>query len=383
MSKTDAASDGSESPTKIMGLIVNPIAGMGGAVGLKGTDGSRILNEAIRLGAKPVAPIRAETFLSELRQARVSVKLLLGAGALGEDEAKACGFDYNILGKRKTKTTAEDTRETARMMAVENITLLVFCGGDGTARDILNAIDTKFPVLGVPTGVKMHSGVFAVNPQAAARVATRFLLGHLPLKEVEVMDVDEKAFREGRLSAELYGYTLTPYEPSLIQANKLASPITESELRNQAAIAVYIIEEMAPDTVYIIGPGTTTRAIADLLDVKKTLLGADLFLNKKLVAQDVNEEQILKTIDDKKAKIIVTPIGGQGFIFGRGNQQLSSKVIRQVGLDNIIVIATESKLRSLNGLKVDTGDTDLDATLMKYGMTVITDYKTKRPVKVE
>ncbi len=229
----------------------------------------------------------------------------------------------------------------------------------------------------------MHSGVFAVNPQAAARVTGRFLLGDLPLREAEVMDVDEKAFREGRLSAELHGYILTPYEPYLIQTNKLASPMTESELRNQVAIAIYIIEEMKPDTIYVIGPGTTTRTIADLLDMKKTLLGVDLFLNKKLVAQDVNEEQILKTIHDKKAKIIVTPIGGQGFIFGRGNQQLSSKVIRQVGLDNIIVIATETKLRSLKELRVDTGDSDLDAALRKHGINVITDYKTERMTGIE
>lgn len=383
MSKTGEATDYRENQMKVMGLIVNPIAGMGGAVGLKGTDGNEILNEAIKLGAKPVAPIRAEVFLSELRQISLSVKLLVGAGNLGEIEAKTCGFDCTVLGERKTETTAEDTQRIAQMMATKNVNILVFCGGDGTARDILNAVDTKFPILGVPTGVKMHSGVFAVNPQAAARVTGRFLLGDLPLREAEVMDVDEEAFREGRLSAELYGYVLTPYEPNLIQTNKLASPMTESELRNQVAIAIYVIEEMKPDTIYIIGPGTTTRTIADLLDMRKTLLGVDLFLNKKLVARDVNEEQILKAIHDKKAKIIVTPIGGQGFIFGRGNQQLSSKVIRQVGLDNIIIIATESKLRSLKELRVDTGDTDLDATLRKHTMAVITDYKIERTAKVE
>jgi predicted polyphosphate/ATP-dependent NAD kinase len=261
--------------------------------------------------------------------------------------------------------------------------LLVFCGGDGTARDILNAVDTKFPVLGVPTGVKMHSAVFAVNPTAAARVTARFLLGGLPLREAEVMDVDEKAFREGRLSAELHGYVLTPYEPHLIQANKLASPMTESELRNQAAIAIYVIEEMKPDDIYIVGPGTTTRTIADLLDAKKTLLGVDLFIDKKLVARDVNEKQILAAIRDKTARIIITPIGGQGFVFGRGNQQLSARVIREVGLENIIVIATESKMRSLKNLRVDTGDSELDVTFRKRGVRVITDYKIEREAKVE
>ena len=370
-------------PMKTLGFIINPIAGMGGAVGLKGTDGNEILKEAIKLGAKPVAPIRAETFLSELKQIGTPVKLIVGAGSLGEDEAKTVGWACKVLGERKDETGAEDTRSTAQMMLEEQVDLLVFCGGDGTARDVLKAVNTNFPVLGVPTGVKMHSAVFAVNPQAAARVAARFLLGDLPLRETEVMDVDEKAFREGRLSAELFGYLLTPYEPHLIQANKLASPLTESELRNQAAIAIYIIEEMKPNIIYIIGPGTTTRTIADLLDANKTLLGVDLYNAKKLVARDVNEMQILEAIRGKPAKIIVTPIGGQGFVFGRGNQQISQKVIRQVGLDNVLIVATDSKLRSLKSLRVDTGDAKLDAAIKKHGFRVITDYKIEQVVQVE
>jgi predicted polyphosphate/ATP-dependent NAD kinase len=368
---------------KTVGFIVNPIAGMGGAVGLKGTDGKEILSEAIKLGAKPMAPARAEAFLSELKDNGSHVKLIVGAGSLGEDEAKPTGLTYTVVGERKSETDAEDTRRTAQIMADEHVDLLLFCGGDGTARDILKAVDTKFPVLGVPTGVKMHSAVFAVNPQAAARVTARFLLGDLPLGEAEVMDVDEKAFREGHLSAELYGYVLTPYEPHLIQANKLASPMTESEVRNQAAIAIYIIEEMKPDTMYVVGPGTTTRTIADLLDAKKTLLGVDLFLNKKLIAPDVNEKQILEAIHGKQVKIVVTPIGGQGFVFGRGNQQLSSRVIREVGLENVVVIATESKLRSLKSLHVDTSDSELDAAIKKRGFRVVTDYKIERAARVD
>jgi predicted polyphosphate/ATP-dependent NAD kinase len=368
---------------KTIGLIVNPVAGMGGAVGLKGTDGKAIVNRAKSLGAKPVAPVRAEVFLSELNPVKSSVRLLVGAGSMGEDEAKSCGFTCKVLGKRKKETSAEDTITVAKHMVNAGVALLVFCGGDGTARDVLTAVGTALPVLGVPTGVKMHSAVFAVNPQAAARVVIRFLYEALPLREAEVMDVDEKAFREGRVSAELYGYVLAPYEPRLIQANKLASPMTESELRNQAAIAIYIIENMKPDVIYIIGPGTTTRTIADLLDAKKTLLGVDLFCNKKLVANDVNEKQILEAIDGKPVQIIITPIGGQGFIFGRGNQQISAKVIRQVDLDNIIVVATESKLRSLKALRVDTGDPNLDASFREHKIKVVADYEIEREMRVE
>jgi predicted polyphosphate/ATP-dependent NAD kinase len=229
----------------------------------------------------------------------------------------------------------------------------------------------------------MHSSVFAVDPKAAAKIVIGFLWGELPLREVEVMDVDENAFREGRVSSRLYGYLLTPYEPYLIQGAKMESPITESELRNQAAIAVYIIESMKPDVIYIVGPGTTTRTIGDLLDAKKTLLGVDLFCNKKMAASDVNEQQILKAIQGKTAQIIVTPIGGQGFIFGRGNQQISPEVIRQVGLDNIVVVATESKLRSLKSLRVDTGDPSVDDALRTRNLRVVADYKTEYAMPVE
>ena len=372
-----------EVSVKTIGLIVNPVAGMGGAVGLKGTDGRAILKKAVSLGAKPIAPTRAEFFLSELKFAVGKIRLVVGAGNMGEEEAISCGFDCTVFGKRKKETTAEDTREIARKIADAKVDLLVFCGGDGTARNILEAINIDVPVLGVPTGVKMHSSVFAVDPKAAAKIAIGFLWGELPLREAEVMDVDENAFREGRVSSRLYGYLLTPYEPYLIQGAKIASPMTESELRNQAAIAIYIIETMKPDVIYIVGPGTTTRTIGDLLDAKKTLLGVDIFCNKKIVASDVNEKQILEKIQGKTAQIIVTPIGGQGFIFGRGNQQISPEVIRQVGLDNIVVIATEGKLRSLKSLRVDTGDPNLDDALRARNIKVVTDYKTEYVMRVE
>jgi predicted polyphosphate/ATP-dependent NAD kinase len=176
---------------------------------------------------------------------------------------------------------------------------------------------------------------------------------------------------------------LSPFEPHLIQGNKMASPMTENEVENRAAIAIYIIEEMQPDALYIVGPGTTTRTIGDLLDQKKTLLGVDLFLDKKLIAKDVNENKILATIKGKATKIIVTPIGGQGFIFGRGNQQVSAEVIRQVGLDNIIVISTKSKLNRLESLRVDTGDSALDAKFRAHRINVVTDYKTTKEMTVD
>jgi predicted polyphosphate/ATP-dependent NAD kinase len=355
---------------------------MGGAVGLKGTDGRAIIEKAIEMGSKPVAPARAEIFLSELSAVKEDLQLVVGAGWMGEEEALNQGYTCKVFGEKRKQTTAEDTVEIADRIAKEGVGLLIFCGGDGTALDILKAVDSNLPVLGVPTGVKMHSAVFAVGPRAAAKIALRFLWKELPLWEAEVMDVDEEAFREGRVSARLHGYFLSPYEPRLIQGSKMASPMTESNLRNQAAIAIYIIENMKPDITYIIGPGTTTRTIGDLLDAKKTLLGVDIFYNKKLIAKDVNEKQLLEVIEGKTARIIVTPIGGQGFIFGRGNQQISSKVIREVGLDNIIVIATENKLGNLKGLRVDSADPELDAVF--HGtIKVLTDYNRERMIPVE
>ena len=366
---------------KRLGFIVNPIAGMGGAVGLKGTDGKEILEKAVGLGAKPVAPARAETFLSTLNAIWKDFMLISGAGLMGETEAQNSGFGCKVFGEKREQTSKQDTMETAKQIVDEGVDLLVFCGGDGTARDVLNAVDKKVPVLGVPTGVKMHSAVFAVDPKAAARITARFLSGQLPLWEAEVMDIDEEAFRQGRVSARLHGYVLTPYEPRLIQVAKIASPMTQSDLRNQAALAVYIIEKMEEDVVYVISAGTTTRTIGDLLDEKKTLLGVDIFKNKKIVARDVNEKQILEAIKGETVKVVVTPIGGQGFIFGRGNQQISPEVIQQVGKDNIIVIATENKMKNLKALKVDTGDPDLDASF-RGKITVITDYQVEKAVPI-
>ena len=377
------AEKSSSTTKKKIGFIINPIAGMGGAVGLKGTDGKAILQKARLLGAKPIASARAEIFLSELKWAQDQIRLLVGAGAMGEEEAFNCGFPCTVIGQRKVETTANDTRKMAEKMAEAKVDLLVFCGGDGTARNVLEVVDLRVPSLGVPTGVKMHSAIFAVDSKAAAQIAMRFLVGELPLREAEVMDVDEEAFRAGRVSAELYGYLLAPFEPNLIQEAKMASPLTESEMRNQAAIAIFIIESMEPDVVYVVGPGTTTRTIGDLLDERKTLLGVDLFLNKTIIAKDVGEKQILEAIRGKKAVIVVTPIGGQGFVFGRGNQQISAEVIREVGLENVVVVATRSKLDSLRSLRVDTGDSELDSLFRARELDAVVDYKILRKMLVE
>lgn len=365
-----------------LGFIVNPIAGMGGIVGLKGTDGEEVLKKAIELGAKPVAPQRAKETLENLLQIKDRMELITYPHNMGENEARDVSFSPIVIGKIVPgKTTADDTKRAAQELRKLKVELIVFCGGDGTACDIYEAIGTSIPVIGVPTGVKMHSAVFAVNPRAAAEVVIKYLTEGLPLRPAEVMDIDENAFRVGVLSAKLKGYLLVPYEPELVQRAKTASPLIDEEEENKLAIAKYVIENMKPDTIYILGPGTTVKAITDLLGIKKTLLGVDIIKNGKIVAKDVGEKDILKIIRGKKAKIIVTPIGSQGFIFGRGNQQISPKVIKEVGIQNIIVIATRYKLSTFNYLRVDTGDKKLDEELRGY-VRVITDYNEEKIVKV-
>lgn len=364
-------------PSRI-GFIVNPIAGMGGRVGLKGTDGNAYY-EALKRGAKPVAPRRAMEFLEKIDPSMI--RLLVAPGPMGWDivsRSRARDSVEEIVGSLTGGlTSAEDTKRISREMVEKGIDLLVFVGGDGTARDILDAINQQIPVLGVPSGVKMYSGVFAVSPEAAAEVLKAFTCGETVLVEEEVLDIDEETFRRDKLIVRLYGYLRIPYVRGLIQASKEPSLDISDEVENRIAIARYIVENMEPDTLYIFGPGKTVKAIADLLGVPKTLLGVDAVYNGLLVGKDLDEKSLLKLLDKyPRAKVIVSPIGGQGFVFGRGNQQISPEVIRRIGgKENIIVVATRRKIRGLKALHVDTGDLKVDSMLRSY-IRVIVDYNT-------
>lgn len=382
--------------TKNLGLIINPIAGMGGRVGLKGTDGAHILKRAIELGARPEAPKRALIALEALAPMKHEFKLLTYPLDMGEDKARAVGIEPVVLGTKPVKaakqiepayhTTFQDTENAAKDMLQAGAHLILFAGGDGTARNIYNAVGDKVPVLGIPAGVKIHSPVYATNPRSAGQLAAKFLNGEVTaVREAEVMDIDEDAFRKGRVSPKLYGYLRVPYEERLVQNLKSGSP--ESEAASVDGIADRIIEEMEPDVVYIIGPGTTTRPIMEKLGLSATLLGVDVVLNGKLLIADASEKDLLQILDGisetepgprgagagreteaKRAQIIVTIIGGQGYVFGRGNQQLSPEVIRKVGTDNITIVATRQKINALGRrpLLVDTGDDDLNKMLSGY-----------------
>jgi predicted polyphosphate/ATP-dependent NAD kinase len=349
---------------------------MGGRVGLKGTDGLDILEKAVKLGAKPQSQNRTIEALKKLKPLKGGIELITYPDRMGEEAANMCGFSPDVIGAiTGPTTTASDTKRAAKEMMDIGIELLLFAGGDGTARDIYSAVGDSLVVLGIPAGVKIHSAVYACNPTRAGELALLFLEGKAKnFLEAEVMDIDEDDYRKGRLRAKLYGYLKIPFERRYVQRVKAGSPV--SEQYSQEAIAHDVTENMSDEFHYIIGPGTTTRAIMEKLNLKDTLLGIDLIHKNKLVGSDLNEADLLKEIKGKKTKLIITPIGGQGYLFGRGNQQLSPEVIKHVGKDNIIIVATKHKINSLCGrpLLVDTGDEATDQLLNDY-FRIITGYR--------
>jgi predicted polyphosphate/ATP-dependent NAD kinase len=357
---------------KKIGLIVNPVAGMGGRVGLKGSDGIIIQKMALSLGAVPVAPKRTCESLGLLTGHQEKIELLTYPGEMGQDEALSCGFSPTVIGSiRKGKTTPADTIQAARDLEKAGVDLLVFTGGDGTARNIYDAVSDRLTVIGIPGGVKIHSGVFAANPVKAARLILDFVSSpaKIAMQTAEVMDIDEEMVRQDKVSAKLYGYMQIPYERGLNQSSKAGS--NPGDKLYQDEIASDVIHNMQPDVIYLVSAGTTTKTVMDMLDLKGTLLGIDAVKNKQLISADLNETAILELLAREphtSAKIITTIIGRQGYIFGRGNQQLSPAVIRRVGRNNIIVIATINKILSLNAepFLVDTGDPELDRELQGY-----------------
>lgn len=361
---------------KTLGLIINPIAGMGGRVGLKGTDGPDILEKARKLGAKPQSQQRTLEALRMIESLKEKIKIITCAGLMGEDTAVQCGFTPTVIDVGKTRvTTTSDTQRAAREMKDSGVDLLLFAGGDGTARDIYNAVDDSQVVLGIPSGVKIHSAVFACNPVIAGELAALFLEGKTKrIREVEVMDIDEEDYRKGILSAKLYGYLKIPHRKSYAQSLKAGSQ--PDERYSQEAIAAEVVENMHDEFTYIIGPGTTTRAVMEKLKLESTLLGVDLVHKGNLSGLDLNESGLLKEIEGKKTKLIITPIGGQGYLLGRGNQQISPDVLRKVGKENLIIIATTHKINSFRGrpLLVDTGDEETDQLLSDH-YKVITGFR--------
>lgn len=353
-----------------LGVIVNPIAGMGGKVGLKGTDGLEIVEEAWRRGAVPIAAERARRALARMTAPPADIDFLTGQGELGEVVLRALRFCPTLVGRGANATTAaDDTRAAAAEMLARNVDLVLFAGGDGTARDIFAIVGNKIPILGVPTGVKMHSAVFATNPENAGDVAGRFLAYRKAaqrLRDAEIMDIDERLLRCGRISARLFGYARVPYERARVQHAKAAAPRDADAALD--ALSRKIAGSLQSGCLYLFGPGTTTQAIMRYAGIEGTVLGIDAVCNGRTVGLDLDERAILALTEGTRTCIVVSIVGGQGCVFGRGNQQISAEVIKRVGRDRILVVSGLDKLLALNGrgLFVDTGDAEADAMLAGY-----------------
>ena len=375
-----------------IGLLVNPIAGMGGRVGLKGTD--HVVDQARAAGAEPVSPHRVGTFLQafvkmQQKDPNLDVRWLTCGGSMGSEPLEQAGVapsDIQVVHAPGSPSTAEDTKAAAAACVREQAELILFCGGDGTARDVSEAVAGAVPVLGIPSGVKMHSGVFAVDPKAAAEALAAFLRGQLRVGDSEVLDLDEEAYRAGEWRVRLYAKARTLVEPNLVQADKMMfAELSEESVLLELAEHFRDLFQEEPNTLFLLGPGSTIESITTRLKMEKTLLGIDASAGGKTIAKDLDERGILGLLDRyPKAKLVVSPIGAQGFVLGRGNLQVSPEVVRRIGSRNLIVVATPAKLAATPVLRVDSGDEKLDAEIRrKEYLFVVIGYRTTKlhPIK--
>ncbi|SEH71397.1 Predicted polyphosphate-or ATP-dependent NAD kinase [Rheinheimera pacifica] len=356
-----------------LGLIINPLAGLGGSVGLKGSDGQA--EQALALGAIPQAINRTNTALTELLPLRDKFEVLTVAGPMGQSVCDALGLNYQLVYQPQTSpSTAADTEHAARLLAEKGVDILLFAGGDGTARNICAAVGEQTTVLGIPAGVKIHSGVYAISPQAAGKLMAKLIAGELvSLSEAAVMDIDEQAFRDGVVKARRFGEMRIPAQLRYVQSVKMGG--RESEELVLADLAAYVASQMEDKVRYVMGSGSTVAAVMSELGLDNTLLGVDVVENGVLIAKDVSAAQLLELVQGYPSKLVITLIGGQGHVFGRGNQQLSPDVIRAIGRDNIVLIAGKAKLQQLEGrpLLADTGDAKLDQQLTGL-INIVTGY---------
>jgi predicted polyphosphate/ATP-dependent NAD kinase len=345
-----------------VGFVVNPIAGLGGRVGLKGSDD--VSEEALRRGASPVAPSKASEMLEAFAtcpQAE-AVSWLTCSGPMGGDALAAAGFTAEVVYRCTPPTGADDTERACRAFLERRADLVVFVGGDGTARDVVAAVDGHIPIVGVPSGVKMHSAVFAVHSMSVAAILADFVDGRTATVDAEILDLDEEKYRQGEWVVRLFGTAKTLHEPTLIQTGKMMfEEIPEASALD--GIAEHVMEEMEaePQTLYFLGPGGTLHHLKERLGIAGTLLGIDAVRGKALVAADLDEAAILRLLEaHPAAKLVLSPIGAQGFLLGRGNLQVSPEVVRRIGVSNLVVVATPDKLLHTPELRVDTGDPALD-----------------------
>lgn len=310
---------------------------------LKGTDNLRIIELALAKKVPPKAQERALEFIEGITKCgKKDFCFYTSNSKMGEDYLLNKGINFEITYEYKGKlSTSKDTKMFCEKLVNDNVEAIFFVGGDGTACDIFQIIGKRIPIIGIPAGVKMYSGIFCTATNTSVKTFSNFLRGSCELCEEEIIDINEEDYREDKFNLKVYGYALTLKEPENIQGSK--SNDYSQDRYNQERIAKYFIENMKRETYYILGPGTTVKAIPKMLNQPYTLLGVDILFDGKVIALDVNEKNILNTIDGKKVKLILSPLGGQGIILGRGNQQISSKVLKTIKKRDLILLATEKK----------------------------------------
>lgn len=361
-----------------LGLIVNPLAGLGGTVGFKGSDG--LAQEALAMGAVPKAGQRTKVALSVFMPLQSQISMITCPGAMGETVLTDMGWPHELIDLPVTAehSTAQDTQQAALLMKQLGVDLILFAGGDGTARDICAAVGDCCPVLGIPAGVKIHSAVYGITPQASGEVVKQLVTGQLvDLKTQDVRDIDEAAFRNNQVKAKLFGEMLVPESGQFVQAVKQGG--IEHEVLVLDDMSHYLANEMQDDVLYFVGSGKTTAHLMEYLALPNTLLGVDAVCNGSLIQADLCEADMLKLLSTyPDCKIIISVIGGQGHVLGRGNQQISAAVIKLIGRENLMILCSKTKLLNLHGrpLIVDTGDTELDKQLAGH-IEVITGYQDK------
>ncbi len=361
-----------------IGLIINPIAGLGGRVALKGSDGEDIQRQALAMGAKQEAELRTRQALEPLLDYTDKLSFYSVSGKMGSNLLQEMGFLYEICSvpEDKDQTTEQDTINAAAIME-SKVDLILFAGGDGTARNILQTVSKQQLCLGIPAGCKIYSGVFTVTPKLSGELITHLLRGELvDMQEAQVLDINEAAYRKEYINTKVFGEMLIPQHGNFVQSVKISG--RESEDLVQQEVAAWVAETMQADILYLIGSGSSCKIIKDEIAIDGTLMGVDVVLDGHSLQKDATELQLLELMTqyhNLSVKLIITIIGGQGILLGRGNHQICHQVIEQLSLENIIVVASKSKIKSLAGkpLSIDTGDPELDNRLSGF-IPIITGY---------
>jgi|TARA_B100000959_G_scaffold108906_1_gene114816 predicted polyphosphate/ATP-dependent NAD kinase len=379
-----------------IGILANPDAGLGGRLGLKGSDGQAEL--ARSKGAEDRSGPRLASMLGHFsrihRTESSQIEWITSTGRMGTEwiPVELEIGTISEVHQSPGKTSASDTQDAVARLLENGIDLLVYSGGDGTTRDIVSSLSEsktpELPVIGVPSGVKMHSGCFASSPKAAAEVLSAWIQGDLLVSSTEVLDLDEELYRKGKWVVRLYAEAFSPNSPRWMQGSKELIQ-TESEEEIIIGLSNHIEESIVDEGHLVIwGSGGTLREIGGNIGFELTTLGIDATIGSEKVGTDLAESGIIEILDshDGPVTLLLSPMGGQGFLIGRGNLQLSPSVLSSIGIDNIMGVVTPAKLLTVRALRIETGDDSLDQEFAsKRYMKVLQGYRTTRilPVSVD